>query len=153
MPSISNGMAMRDSLLYVSTRDAGTVTEVNAKTNTVLRTFAVGGQPQGIVLSATGAELYIANQSGSLQFWDVANNQSEASVPLAGSGFGLAQNPVNGRLYVTTLAAGRVQVFEPVTRAKVDSFLAGGTVRRIAFNSSGTIAVVANEGGWVDLLH
>jgi YVTN family beta-propeller protein len=153
MPSISNGMAMRDTLLYVSTRDAGIVTEVNTKGDSALRTFAVGGEPQGIVLSASGTELYVANQSGVLQFWDVPNNRSIASMPLAGGGFGLAQDPANSRLYVTTLDGGQVQLFDPVTHAQLDFIAVGGIVRRIAFNASGSIAAVANEAGWVDFLH
>jgi hypothetical protein len=44
-------------------------------------------------------------------------------------------------------------VFDPVTRTQVDSFYVGGTVRRIGFNPAGTVAVVANEGGWVDFPH
>jgi len=153
MPSISNGMAIRDTLLYVSTRDSGIVREVNTKRDSVLRTFVVGGEPQGIVLSATGTVLYIANQTGFLQFWDVTNNNSIATVPLVGGGFGLAQDPLNGRLYVTTLTGGQIEVFDPVSHAELDSYVVGGTVRRIAFNTAGTIAAVANEGGWVDFLH
>lgn len=153
VPAIANGMAVCDSMLYVSTRDVGIVTEINMKTNTVARLFPVGGRPQGIVVAPSKTQLYIANENGTLQFWDIPSNGSITSVPIAGAGFGLAQSPADGRLYVTTLTGGQVQIFDPTTHAKVDSFVVGGTVRRIAFNKAGTIAVVANEAGYVDFLH
>jgi YVTN family beta-propeller protein len=152
LPIISNGFAIRDSLLYVSTRDVGTVTEINMKTNTVLRTLPVGGGPQGIVISPNGTELYVANETGDLQFWSLTTNASVGDVILAGRGFGLALRPSDGNLYVTTLEAGEVQVVNPTNRALVKSITVGGMARRIAFNSSGSIGVVANEGGWVDFL-
>ena len=159
MPRISNGLAIHGSLLYVSTRDAGTVTEVDMTTNTVVRTLQVGGSPQGIVVSPDGAKLYIANQNGTLQFWDLTANSGTA-VPLAGPGYGLALCPADGRLYATTLGSypvsggGEVQVFDPTTHSLVTSYLLGGWARRIAFNTTGTVAVVANDnGGWVDFLH
>jgi YVTN family beta-propeller protein len=153
LPIISNGMAIRDSLLYVSTRDAGIVSEINTRSNTVLRVFPVGGAPQGVVLSPSKTELYIANQDSTLQFWSIPANASLGTARIAGRGFGLAQSPATQLLFVTTLEGGEVQVFSPVTRAQVDSFMIGGVVRRIAFNASGTVAVVANEDGWVDFLH
>jgi YVTN family beta-propeller protein len=148
----SNSMAVCHSLLYVSTHDAGTVTELDLKTG-LRRTFSVGGNPQGIVISPTGAELYVANEHlGTVQFWDVANNVSLGSVTITEPGSWLAQSPGDGRLYATTLR-GSVFVIDPITRTKVDSFVLGGVGRHIAFNSTGTIAVVANESGWVDFLH
>ena len=152
VPGRANGLAVRDSLLYASVSTSGIVLEVNMRTAAVRRTLAVGGAPQGIVIAPAGDVLYIADETGNLHFWDIANNQDLGSLPLAGAGFGVAQNPANGRLYVTTLSAGTVDVFDATTRARVNSFLVGGIPRRIAFNASGTVAVVANQSGWVDFL-
>jgi YVTN family beta-propeller protein len=152
MPIISNGFAIHDSLLYVSTRDVGTVTVINHKTNQLLDTIRVGGAPQGIVVSPDGQELFVANENGTLQFWNIASHALDAAVPLAGGGFGLARHPVSGRLYVGTLGGGEVQVVDPATRTIVKAFPTGGVVRRIAFNAAGTLAVVANEAGWVDFI-
>ena len=152
LPIISNGFAIHDTLLYVSTRDAGTVTVLNLKTNTFLDTIPIGGRPQGIVVSPDGTELYVANELGTLQFWNIPGQSLDGSVALAGRGFGLARRPTNGQLYVTTLEGGQVQVVDPSTRTIVKSYPVGGIVRRIAFTSSGDLAIVANEGGWVDLI-
>ena len=45
------------------------------------------------------------------------------------TGFGLAQSPGDGRLYVTTFNTGQVQVVDPLTRTRVDSFVVGGGAR------------------------
>jgi len=152
VPDQADCLAIRDSLLYASVAPFGIVLEVNTRTDSVQRTFAVGGSPQGIELSAAGDVLYIANQDSTLQFWDIARNQSLGSVVLDGPAFGLARHPVNGKVWVTTTALGRVQVVDPVSRTVVDSFAVGGDPRRIAFNADGTIAVVANRVGWVDFI-
>lgn len=152
LPHISNGFAIHDTLLYVSTRDVGIVTVLNLKTNTFVDTIPIGGGPQGIVVSPDGKELYVANENATLQFWNIAGDSLDGSVALAGRGFGLARNPTTGKLYVTTLEGGQVHVVDPVTRAIVKSYPVTGVVRRIAFTSSGDLAVVANEAGWVDLI-
>ncbi|HEV2750124.1 MAG TPA: hypothetical protein VGV12_06310 [Gemmatimonadales bacterium] len=152
LPIISNGFAIRDSLLYVSTRDAGIVTEINLKTTTVLRTLAVGGAPQGIVVSPDGTQLYIANENATLQFWSLTSNSSLGTTSLAGRGFGLARRPTDGNLYVTTLEAGQVQVVDPTSHAIVQVINVGGIPRRIAFTADGRTGVVANEASWVDFL-
>ena len=153
LPIISNGFAIHDTLLYVSTRDVGTVTVMNLKSNTFVDTIPIGGAPQGIVVSPDGKELYVANENATLQFWNIPGDSLDGSVALAGRGFGLARHPTSGRLYVTTLEGGQVHIVEPSTRAIVKSYPVGGVVRRIAFTSSGNLAIVANESGWVDLIH
>lgn len=152
LPIISNGFAIRDSLLFVSTRDVGTVTEINMKTNTILRTLPVGGGPQGIVVSPDGTVLYVANENQTLEFWSLTSNVSLGATALAGRGFGLARRSTDGYLYVTTLEGGQIQVINPATQQIVRSIDVGGIPRRIAFNQSGSLAVVANEAGWVDFI-
>ena len=153
LPLISNGFAIHDTLLYVSTRDVGTVTVLNLKTNAFLDTIPLGGGPQGIVVSPDGKELYVANENATLQFWNLGGDSLDGTVALAGRGFGLARHPSTGRLYVTTLEGGQVHVVDPSTRAIVKSYPVGGVVRRIAFTAAGDLAIVANESGWVDLIH
>jgi DNA-binding beta-propeller fold protein YncE len=147
----ANFMVARDSQLYVSEPETGKVIEVSTRGDSVQQTFVVGGRPQGIALAPAGDILYVANENHELQFWDVVHNADLGSVPLAGAGFGIARHPVTGRLYVGDFN-GQVEVFDAVTRAKVDSFMVGGRPRHIAFNANGSVAVVANESGWVDFL-
>ncbi|PYP19264.1 MAG: hypothetical protein DMD54_03215, partial [Gemmatimonadetes bacterium] len=71
---VGNGFAIaHDTLLYVSTHTTGTVVEINLRTRSLGRTFAVGGVPQKLAVSPNGTELYIANEAGYLQFWDLSS--------------------------------------------------------------------------------
>lgn len=155
LPATSMGFAVRDTLLYVSTRAGGTVVEFNLRTRTVARTFPVGGVPQDLVLSANGKELYIANEAGYVQFWNLRSGEQigdNLSLP-GGGGFGMAGRPSDGKLFVSTGYYGQsVHVVDPERRVIVKTLDVGGVPRRIAFNASGRIGIVTNEYGWVDFL-
>ncbi len=151
----ANGIAVCDTLLYVSTWEGGTVAEFNLRTRAVARTFLVGGIPQKLALSPGGRELYIANQSGYLQFWDlVAGTQKGDSIPLpGGGGYGIDRSPATGLLYVSTAyyGGGNLHVVNPRTRQLLKTYRVGGAARRVVFHSSG-LGIVPNEGGWVDFV-
>ena len=157
MPATANGFLVRaDTLLYISTRAGGTVIEFNLRTRTVGRTFAVGGMPQKMVLSEDGNELYIANQGGYVQFWNlVTGAQIGVNVILPGSaGYAIARRPNTGQLYVTTayFGGGKIFIIDPMTRTITRTDSAGGSTRQVAFSADGTVGFVPNEGGWVDFL-
>ena len=61
----------------------------------------------------------------------------------------MAMTPDQSQLYVSLLSQGEIAVIERATRIVVQRIATGGTPRRIGFNQAGTIAVVANEGGYV----
>jgi len=156
IPDAGNGIAIaRDTLLYVSTHSGGTVVEFNLRTRTVGRTFAVGGVPQKMVVSPNGSELYIANESGYVQFWNIDTGlQIGSNLALPSAGYGMARRPSNGLLYVTSayFGGGYIYVIDPVSRTLVHSSVVGGSTRHVVFTADGSIGLVANEGGWVDFL-
>lgn len=155
IPDAGNGMAIaRDTLLYVSTHNGGTVVEFNLRTRTLGRTLAVGGVPQKLVVSPNGNELYIANEAGYVQFWDLDTGlQIGSNLALPSAGYGMARRPSNGLLYVTSAyyGGGYIYVIDPVSRTLVHSVVLGGATRHVVFNAGG-IGLVANESGWVDFL-
>ncbi len=162
-PAVGNGFALRnDTLLYVSTHSGGTVIEFNLKTRAVGRTFTVGGTPQKLVVSPDGNELYIANEAGYVQFWNLVTGAQiggNLALPPGSAGYGMARRPSNGQLYVTSayFGGGNIHIINPVTRTLTRTIVAGGSTRRVVFNASGTIGFVPNEGtgystGWIDFL-
>ncbi len=162
-PAIGNGFALRnDTLLYVSTHSGGTVIEFNLKTRAVGRTFTVGGTPQKLVVSPDGNELYIANEAGYVQFWNLVTGAQiggNLALPPGSAGYGMARRPSNGQLYVTSayFGGGNIHIINPVTRTLTRTIVAGGSTRRVVFNASGTVGFVPNEGtgystGWIDFL-
>jgi YVTN family beta-propeller protein len=137
-------------LVYVSTFTGGTVVEIDTRTMTVARTFVTGGLAQEVVVSLDGTELFVADQT--LQRVDVfslGTGARLASIPVGGNAWGMAMTPDQSQLYVSLLSRGEVAVIERATRTVVQRIATGGTPRRIAFNQAGSIAVVANEGGYV----
>jgi YVTN family beta-propeller protein len=153
---VGNGVAIaRDTLLYVSTHNTGTVVEINLRTRTQGRTFSVGGVPQKLVVSPSGNELYIANESGYIQFWNlVAGTQIGSNLMLPSAAYGLARRATNGLLYATSASfgGGYLYVIDPVARTLVHSSVVGGGTRHITFNANGSVGIVPNEGGWVDFI-
>lgn len=153
---VGNGVAIaRDTLLYVSTHGTGTVVEINLRTRTQGRTFNVGGIPQKLAVSPNGTELYIANESGYVQFWDLSSGlQIGSNLVLPSAAYGLARRPTNGYLYVTGayFGGGYIHVVNPVSRTLIYSAVVGGSTRHVVFNADGSIGVIPNEGGWVDFL-
>jgi YVTN family beta-propeller protein len=155
-PAIGNGFVLlNDTLLYVSTHSGGTVIEFNIKTRALGRTFTVGGIPQKMALSANGNELYIANEAGYVQFWNlVTGTQIGGNLALASAGYGIARRPGSNQLYATSayFGGGYIYIINPVSRTVTRSILVGGSTRRVVFDAAGTIGFVPNEDGWIDFL-
>lgn len=150
----ANGLAISadGSMLYVSTRAAGSVLEVNTATMTTLRTFTPGGTTQAVVIARDGSELYVVNEEGYLYAYNLASAALVATTDLGGSGpFGMAPTPDGTKLYVTVTLTGGVRVVDRSTHAIVRSYFVDGHPRRIGFTSDGT-AIVANEDNYVTWL-
>ena len=138
-------------LLYVATRDGGSVLEVNWHTMTVVRTFTLGGRPQGMALSAEQNELYVANELSNVLQIIWLPTGSITAVPLAGGGEGLARD-ADGKLWVGLVFSGLVQVVNPATSTVIRTITVGGTPREVATDAARHHVLVANEGGWVDII-
>ena len=150
----ANGLALDagGARLYASTID-GTVAEISTASTTWLRTFPVGGMAQGLAVSPDGAELYVADAAGGrLMVWSLASGQPLDSLPLGGLPFDVRMTPDGAQIYVGVRTAGKVLVFDRETRAPRLTLPTGGAPRRIAFDRTGSVAVVANEAGWVDFI-
>lgn len=149
---LATGLAARDSLLYASLFFDGAVIEYNLRTRARGRTFVTGGRPQGIALSADGTTLFVADENGALQFWNLLTGSRTGVLALPpGGAFDAAPQPGTGLVFVTGLFGGAVYIVDPVTRTIQDTLPVGGVPRRVAFTAGGD-AVVTNEANWVDVL-
>jgi YVTN family beta-propeller protein len=148
------GIAFRatatDSLMYVTSRDAGTVTEIDMKTNVVKRTFTVGGRPHGLVISPDGQTLYAAdNSDGRVKVVNIASGGVQSGVALYGA-FGIAISPDGSTLFATT-DDGYVAVIASATMTVTRKLETGGHPRQVIASPDGTTAWAANEYGWIDV--
>jgi DNA-binding beta-propeller fold protein YncE len=139
-------------ILYVSSFVGGTVTELDIFTQTVLRTFAVGGTPQGLALNRRGTRLYVANEQGYLNDIDLRTGDIGLTIPLAGGGFGVGVTPDNNQAYITIPSAGVVQIFGLQNRRLAGTLDVGGDPRRIAFSRAGKIGAITNAAGYLTFI-
>jgi YVTN family beta-propeller protein len=153
LPAASHHLALHPDRkrLFVATRSAGVVLELEAKTLERLRSFRVHGYAQGLVVGAA-AELYIANESGWLDALNLETGDVVASLRMDAGAYGLDVSPDLQRLFVTLPSAGRVAVLSCATLRQVQMIQTGGTPRHTAFSADGRTAVIVNEGGWVDVV-
>jgi YVTN family beta-propeller protein len=145
-------------LLYASSFTSGTISEIDLASKSVVRTFVVGGEPQGIAVSLDGAELYVADESGTgdIDIYDLVGATLEASLPSgatssSGGPFGLAMSPDGATVYVGVITGdgtGLIQVIDVGTQTIERTITScGGIPRRIGFGYSGGLAVIADETG------
>ena len=139
-------------MLYVSSFQGGTVTEVDMLTQTALRTFAVGGTPQGVALNRKGSRLYVANEQGYLSEIDLRGGLIGPALPLAGGGFGVGVTPDDNQAYITIPASGVVQIFGLQSRKLAGTLKVEGDPRRIAFSRAGKVGAVTNAAGYLTFI-
>ena len=160
--SLLTGIAFHPTkpLMYVAARDAGVVTVVEIPQNTVVTTLAVpGGRIQNVAVSRDGKQLFATDiQRSKLIVWDLTEENAPYQEVAIGSGrvrnaFDVAETPDGVQLYVSALADGNVYVLDRASLAPVGTLPVGGSPRYIAFNASGTHAIIPNEYGWVSFVH
>jgi YVTN family beta-propeller protein len=153
IPGVCPGIVMHPSgcRVYVPCWKAGVILETDARTLCQLRRFDVGGTAQDPVVASDGLTLYSANQGGWLDVVQLTTGRV-TTVALDGPATSVALSPDQAVLYVGLVFDGRVVVIDRGTLRACATIDTGGKPRRIAFDRSGCLALVANEAGWVDLL-
>lgn len=139
-------------ILYASSFVSATVTELDIFSGQRLRTFDVGGTPQGMAVNRKGTHLYVANEQGYLTDVDLATGQLAAPMPLAGGGFGVGVTPDDNQAYIAIPGAGLVQVFGLQSRKLVGTIDVGGEPRRIGFSRAGKIGAATNAAGYLTFI-
>jgi YVTN family beta-propeller protein len=160
-----NGFAVhpRGRLLYVSSFDAGTVSEIDMLTGQVVRTFTpLGkplGRPQEMALNRKGTRLYVATEDsdpakedGWLDEFDLVSGDFTNRIPLQAGAFGVGVTPDDSQAYLTLPSAGLIQIFGLQSRKLAKSIFVGGKPRRIAFSQKGYIAAVTNQEGFITFI-
>jgi YVTN family beta-propeller protein len=146
--------------MYVAARDEGTIRTVDLRNNKIVHTDVVtGARIQNVAVSRDGSILFATDiERSKLLARDLPSGSATFLEYAVGSGqvrnaFDVAVTPDNAQVYVSTLADGKVYVFDRTTRALRDSVRTGGNARYIGFSASGSHAIVANEMGWVTFIH
>ena len=140
-----------DSLMYVTARDGGSISEVDMRTGSVVRTIGVSGRPHGLAIAPNGSTLYIAEDTqGQILFVNRASGAIAQRITASGA-FGIAVAPDGNTLYVTT-NGGDILVVDVASAAIIKRVSTGGQARQIIAMPDGSGALAANMSGWVDLV-
>ncbi|HWZ28209.1 MAG TPA: YncE family protein [Gemmatimonadales bacterium] len=154
--SASNGVAFSPDgkTVYISSRDAGTITAFRTDTDQPIATYTVGGQPQRLAVSPDGATLYAANESQGLDAVTIATG-AVTTVSGLTAGYGLGETPDGAQLWVTSPLEGRVYIVDRATLTLGTTVELGGTVvpRNVAFTADGKQGVVTDGNGSVIFFH
>jgi YVTN family beta-propeller protein len=142
-----NGLAINRAGTRIFVGDVnGTVYEVNPSGD-IVRSLAVPGRPQGLALSSREDELYVAGEAGFFISLDLRSGTEIARTPLGAAAFGIAVTPDQHEIWITAPGAGKVFVVDGATRTLRKTIDVGGMPRRVAFDGSGSTAVIADEAG------
>jgi YVTN family beta-propeller protein len=148
------GLALSSSgSILVASSTNGSVWKLDAATLAILASAAPGGRLQDIAVSKSESEIYVASEDGWIDVLDGGTLQRIARITLDGMApFGLALTPDDAQLYVTSPQSGQLAIIDRAMRSPLQVIRVSGNPRRVAFNTSGSIAVVANESNWVDVV-
>lgn len=154
LPATSHHLALHPSgsRLYVATRAAGTVLEVDTQRHHVTRTFVTGGQPQGLAVSRDGRSLYVGNERDGLNVICLPTGRVLRTLDVGGEAVSLALSPDERLLCISLVFAGAVAIVDRASLTVRETLRMGGRPGQIAFDPVGRVMIVANEAGWVDLL-
>src|SRR5579862_314520 len=113
---------------------AGTVSVINAATNTVVDTITAGQGPSWVAITPDGTRAYVTNYTDdTVSVINTATSTVMATVPVGnGPAFGVAITPDGTRAYVTNQLSNNVFVIDTATNAVVATVPAGAETRGIA---------------------
>lgn len=135
-------------LLYVTNSDSGNVSLVNRATGEVVGVIAVGSNPEGIVASARGDRIYVANTgSQSISVIDVPTNKVFRTVNLefGCQPTGLALTPDGRDLLVTCPGNNSVRVIDTLSFSVSPRIDVGSGPTRAVITGDGRTAFVLNK--------
>src|SRR6266699_1212562 len=134
--------------VFVPTWKAGVILEFEARTLALVRRYEVGGAPLGVAVSRDGLRLYCGNEAGWLDLIHLPSGKSQRRM-LHTPADEVGLTPDQSVVYVSLRPAGQVALLDAQTLKPVGTLETGGLPRHIAFDNLGTVAIIANEAGWV----
>ena len=139
------------SMMYVTSRDGASVTEIDLNTFLPTRKMTIGGRPHGLVISPDGRTLYAAdNYEGRVKAIDIASGAVTSFASTNGS-FGIGISP-DGQVLFVTSDYGSTFVVSTSSMTVLKTLDTDGNARLVFVAPDGTKAWAGNQSGWVDII-
>ena len=103
-------------------------------------------------LRQNGRRMYVVNENGWLNVIHLGSGLIR-TIPIDGAPCSLSLTPDDAVLYIGLVFEGCVLTMDAHSLQITGRLDTGGKPRRIAFAPSGKTAVIANELGWIDVVH
>jgi YVTN family beta-propeller protein len=140
-------LAEAEPFVYVTNSGSNNLSVIDAATNTVTATIAVGNRPIGVAISPDGTRAYVANSdSNSLSVIATSENTVIATIPVGSFPQGLAVSPDGSHVYVANTFANSVSVIATATDTVIATVRVGINPTGIAILPDGSRAYVTNAG-------
>ena len=134
--------------VFVPNHGDGTVSVIDAATNTVAATVPVGADPLGTAIDPQGGSAYVTNQvaAGTVSIIDAASSTVAATVAVGSGPSGIALKLPGTKLYVANRDDKTVSVLDVASARVVATIPVGKNPLGVAVNPAGTPAYVVNKG-------
>ena len=129
--------------VYVTNGGSATVSVIDAATNAVTATIAVGSDPGAVAVDPTAGTAYVANFAGTVSVIDAAANTVTATIAVGSGADGVAVDPPARTAYVARFA-GTVSVIDEATGTVTATVPVGADPLGVAADPTAHTAYVTN---------
>ena len=140
-------------LAYVTGQFAEAIDIVDVQRGEQIAEVPVAGHPLGAVLSRDGRFLYVATNCDRLVALSLARRAVVGDVAIPLGSLQLCRDPSGHRLYASGFRTGLVTEIQVPALRLLRTFDVGGIVQEVAVSPDGETLYVANEAGWLDVIH
>jgi|GEM_PF-445577 YVTN family beta-propeller protein len=132
---------------YITNYGTNTVSFIDTDTRTVTRTVAVGTNPRGAAVGASGFSLYVVNEGGTISVLSTTSGSVYATITTGGTPKGIVVNDDETFAYVADYTANKVHIIDIITKTVVKSVTVGANPSGIGIDPMGEYVYVANRTG------
>ena len=129
---------------YVGNYNNNNVSVINATTNMVITTVAVGTRPVGVSVSPDSSKVYVLNQvSNNVSVINTATNEVTATITVGTAPVGVGVSPDANKVYVTNQRSNDVSVINTATNQVTATIPVGSTPAGVGVSPDGSKVYVA----------
>ena len=145
---------VQSGFVYETNEFDGTVSVINAATNTVVATVTVGNYPECIAISPDGSRIYVLNyvDSETISVINAATNTVIETITDVPHAYRMALTPDGATLYVVNFKANTISVISTATYRTITT-ISAITPIAITVSPDGKSAYVIDYGGNIDVIN